>query len=291
MPPRPRPPGRSSRPLGGSTAWPRHPAESPRSPPTCRCSALAGRHCKHSGPPRRGRCVADPWCNSRSGLRMRPRPRSKSTESATYPAGKSPHPGGSQMPGDAAPIHSAVRYRRARWGSKGVPRQMLLMRELRSHSSEISGGWSARLVHPPEYVWLTCTSSFIASRISVGGRSGDRQRVVRKSPKRVGSLAQYLDRPAVNPPRRLRAGTFAVAEIPLRAVQVKDRTGGGGLAVRVDPIHREHLTLGVRLDPNRQAPGLSVPGEGGLGRSQLPSPVYRSSPAGGAKQRHQEKNG
>jgi hypothetical protein len=104
------------------------------------------------------------------------------------------------------------------------------------------------------------------------------------------AITQDLDCLAVYTARRLRAGTSHVLEVPFRSIEVKDGARADGPAVRFDPIQREHLAPGVRLDSNREAPGLSVSGKRGPSHIQLPGSVCRSSPASGGK-RYQEKNG
>jgi hypothetical protein len=99
-------------------------------------------------------------------------------------------------------------------------------------------------------------------------------------PGACSAVVQDFDGLAVNSARRLRPGAFAVAESPLRAIQVKDAAGADGPAVHLDPIQREYLAPGMRLDPNRETPGLSVSGKGGSGRIQLPAPRRLSETAG-----------
>src|SRR5215469_242541 len=109
-------------------------------------------------------------------------------------------------------------------------------------------------------------------------------------PSACSAMAQDLHGLAVNSLRRLRPGTFAIAEFPLRAIQVKDGARADCAVVRFDPIQREHLPLGMWFDTNRQTLGLSVSGKGGPVHIQLPGPKCRLSPADRYK-RHQEKNG
>jgi len=76
-----------------------------------------------------------------------------------------------------------------------------------------------------------------------------------RSPKpgAAGAHAQDLDRPAIHSPRGLHSRTSEILKRPRLTVEVQDRAGAGGAAVRLDPVQREHLSSGVRLDPQRQS--------------------------------------
>src|SRR5689334_15402905 len=166
---------------------------------------------------------------------------------------------------------------------------MLLMLEQRSHSSKISADWPATVVHLPQSDWLsTSASSLLLFEYQPAGEAAaasalfvnlQNKLIPRRNssdepdPSACSAVPQNFDGQTVYSSRRFRSGTFAVAEIPLGAIQVKDDAGTHGSAVRLDPIQREHFAFGVRLDPNDQAPGLSIAGKGGPGEIQLPGPV------------------
>ena len=105
--------------------------------------------------------------------------------------------------------------------------------------------------------------------------------------------AHDLYRPLVRPPRRLNSGTSEILEPPWLTVQVENRAVVGGPAVGLDAVQREHLALGVALDPNGQALEWSAARERGSGRIHLPgsgSALQALSETGCRKQRRYQQN-
>ena len=68
----------------------------------------------------------------------------------------------------------------------------------------------------------------------------------------VCTIAQDLDCIAVDAPCRLGPRTYRILEIARLAIEVQDRAGSRAVAISIDAVQRENLTLDVGLKPDRQ---------------------------------------
>src|SRR6476646_1876139 len=93
----------------------------------------------------------------------------------------------------------------------------------------------------------------------------------RPRPRRA--LTQNLYRAAVDSPGCLAPGAAAVVEVPLPAVEVEQGAVAGSPPVPLDPVECEHVTLGMRFNPHRQALRRTSGGEGGAAGIHLPGTV------------------
>jgi hypothetical protein len=107
-------------------------------------------------------------------------------------------------------------------------------------------------------------------------------------PRTLLAVAQDFHRLFLHPPRGLGSRTFEILQIPLRVVEVENRTRAGGPTIWLDPVEREYLPLYVRLNPDREAFGLRVSYERGPGCIHFPGPERRLGPDRGAKQQRQQ---
>lgn len=106
----------------------------------------------------------------------------------------------------------------------------------------------------------------------------------------ASACSKDLDGLAVHAARRLGSRTSGILEIPGLAIEVQDRTGCRGPSVRVHPVQCEDLSLGMRLDPYRDAFGARIVGEGRAGLVQRPGPKGIVGPAGYADRQEQRRD-